>query len=243
MRGLLSACLAVLAVVSACGGRLVKSDSDEQTGATANAGGTESSTGATMGRGGATGAGASGNRAGQASGGALGRAGAASGGATSVAGASSMGGTPCGCDPIACGAGFVTVPNADGCCYHCECRPMLCPGIACASGSHLEVQPGLCCPTCVQDDCVKQRASYQDFKKQLLDKYAYGCMTANDCTVYYDKSACGAACGDVVWKGALDNLRTNLEGYAQQNCSERCAVPVPPCDPPAAPSCIAGRCE
>lgn len=237
MRASSLARFAVLVALSgACGGRLVKSGTDEESGAAAN-GGADASSGAPP----STGAAGHSSRAGQSNGGAVGRAGA--GGATATAGTTSAGGA-CACDSIACGIGFETIPNVDGCCYHCECNAKLCPGIACASGSHLETPPDQCCPVCLQNDCATQRQGYQDFKKQLLDKYAYGCMTADECTVYYDNNACGSDCGSVVWNGALDNLKSNLEGYAQQNCSVKCAGPVPPCDPsPMTGSCVNGRCQ
>jgi putative FmdB family regulatory protein len=50
----------------------------------------------------------------------------------------------CACPPILCPVGYVTVPNVDSCCFHCEsaCNNVACPGIACASGSHLEQAAG-----------------------------------------------------------------------------------------------------
>jgi hypothetical protein len=170
-------------------------------------------------------------------------AGSASGGSVSSAGTASTGGTVCVCPAILCDMGSLPVPNADGCCYHCECNAKLCAAVACPSGSHLETPPGQCCPVCLQDDCAEQRARYFDFKRQLLEKYAYGCSTASDCTLYYDQSACGADCGSVVWSGALENLQSNLQSYASQNCSAKCMSPVPPCGVASPPTCFNGRCE
>lgn len=222
----------------------MRSGTDEETGATTSTAGTDSGSGATTSTGGTGHAGSGSSRAGTGSGGALGKAGTGSGGAAAVGGTSSTGGAACACDPILCvEPGFLTVPDADGCCYHCECEPRACPGVACGSGSHLEVKAGQCCPVCVQDDCVKQRASYQEFKQQLVEKYSYGCTTDSECTRFYDKSPCSFGCGDVVTTASLGNLSMNLGSYSQQNCSERCQTPVPPCAPPIAPVCFNGRCQ
>ena len=55
--------------------------------------------------------------------------------------------------------------------------------------------------------------------------------SASDCTVYYDKNSCDIDCGSVVWDGALGNLMSNLDSYAQQVCSPMCMHPIPPCAP------------
>lgn len=213
MRGRFTVCLGVLlALAGACGGRFVKSGTDEGTGGTSNRGGTGSGAGAS---------------------------------AVGVAGSVSTGGAPCACDPIVCTlVGFQLVPNTNGCCYQCQCNPKLCPAIACGSGSHLEVQPGQCCQTCIMDDCAQQRAGYQQLKQALVEKYSsLGCMTANDCTVYYEKNQCSIGCGIVMPSAAIGNLDDNLQGYAQQNCSPTCPNTVPPCDAPQPPVCVNNRCE
>lgn len=240
MRGWLITGLVALAGVSgACGGRLVESGSLGESGAGA---GGSTSTGATASSGGASTGGAT-SSGGQGRGGSRSRGGASAGGALGTAGSIAIGGAPCACDPIACGSGFVPVPDPSGCCFHCECDRKSCPAVDCPPGSHLEAAPDQCCPLCVQDDCAQQQATYGNFKAQLLEKYAYGCSSSADCTVYYDNNNCGADCGSAVWVGALGNLQTNLQSYAQQTCSPSCAFPVPPCVPPQQPLCISGRCQ
>jgi hypothetical protein len=238
MRGYFCSCLVVLVGLSgACAGRSIRSGTDDGTG------GTDMGSGATTTTGGTGHAGTGSSRAGNGSGGTLGKAGTGFGGSVAVAGTTSTGGAACVCDTAPCiMPGFLPVPDPGGCCYHCECEPRACPGVACAFGSHLEVKAGQCCPVCVQDDCAKQRDSYLDFKRQLLEKYQYGCTTDAECTLFYDKSPCSVGCGAPVWTGALGNLQSNLESYSQQNCSDRCQAPVPPCDAPAAPTCLSGRC-
>ena len=244
MRRSLFGCLTALLVLSgACAGRSIKGGADDENGGAMTVAGTNSGSGGTsnIGAAGRTG---NGGRAGQGSGGALGRAGAASGGTVGVAGGTSVAGAPpCGCDPVACGDGFQPVPNGNDCCFTCVCNPKFCPGVACPPGSHSEVQPGQCCPVCVQDDCVKQRASYQAFQSQLGEKYSYGCTTANDCSVFYDKSPCDTTCGIIVASENLENLRSNLESYSQQTCSNRCAGATRPCPPGVVLTCAQGRCQ
>jgi hypothetical protein len=234
-----------LVLSGACAGRSIKGGADDENGGATTAAGTPASSGGTTNTGAAGRTAGHGGRAGQGSGGTLNRAGAAAGGAVGVAGSTAEAGAPLcgGCDPIACGDGFRPVLNADGCCFHCECSPLFCPLVACPSGSRLETQPGQCCPTCFQDDCAQQRASYRDFESQLVEKYSYGCVAAKDCSVYYDKSPCGTACGVIVATQNLENLRRNLEGFSQQNCSSQCAGPTPPCDPPSVITCAQGRCQ
>jgi hypothetical protein len=251
MRARLALCIALPVFVSAaCGGRLIENGNDyggsTGTGGTSSDGAT-SSTGATSHRGGRAGVGGAVSTGGKATGGSFSNSsGTSAGGAVATAGAFSTGGR-CACDPIfACPPGYLTVPNADGCCSHCEslCNNVMCPGIACASGSHLEQAPGQCCPNCVPDSCAVQQKSYQDFRQQLVDKYSsLGCMTNSDCTVYYEKNQCAVGCGIAMPSAALANLDGNLQSYAQNNCSPNCVIPTPPCDGNPTPICLHGLCE
>ncbi len=248
MRARFAACLvALVAIPAACGGRLISTEADGEAGSSSSHGGSHAS-GATANNGATTNIGATGSYGASSSlGGTPNVAGTtASGGFIGIAGTTSVTCPPC--PLIACPGGFVQVTNPDGCCYHCECNPMLCPGIGCASGSHLETRPGECCPGCApdqdQDQCGKQQAVYQDFKKQLVEKYSsYGCKTSNDCTVYYEKNQCGVGCGIVISSAAFNNLDSNLQSFAQQNCSPQCMRPIPPCEAPAGPFCFNGRCQ
>ncbi len=248
MHARFAACLlALVAIPVACGGRLISTETDGQSGASSSYGGSQAS-GATASTGATNNTGATGSYAASSSvGGGPSYAGTTTvyGGSVGIGGTGPIGCGPC--PPIQCPTfGAQAVPNPDGCCYHCECNPMLCPGIACGSGFHLEMLAGECCASCVQDpnDCSKQQALYQDFKKQLVEKYSsYGCKTANDCTVYWDKNQCGAGCGVVMPTAAIPNLDTNLQSYAAQNCSPKCPFVVPPCEAPAGPFCFNGRCQ
>lgn len=254
MRAGLAGCIAVLVAISgACGGRLVKGGEDDGFGADTGTGG-GSSSGATTSRGATSSTGARTGTGGTVSAGgkstgiggkSTGVGGSPAGGTFGVAGTPGSGGA-CACPIIDCAPGYKLVPNANGCCYHCEslCQEVACPGIACGSGSHLEQLPGQCCPACVQDSCEAQRKNYQSFRQQLIDKYSsLGCMTNSDCTIYYEKTQCGVGCGIVMPSAAINNLDSNLQSYAQTSCSPGCMNPIPPCDAPAPPVCFKGWCE
>ena len=212
----------------ACGGRSVDPGDDYGDGAT-NAGGKATGTG-----GKATGSG--------------GKATGVGGKTTGVGATSSVGGggplcTDIPCLNIACGPNQVRVPTPDGCCEYClnTCPP--CSSVACGSGSHLEIPPGACCATCVQDSCADQLEGYQQLRSQLLDKYgSLGCMVNADCTTWYEKNNCKVGCGMAMPVAGIGNLESNLQSYAQQNCSPSCMVGTPGCAPSASPVCVKGQC-
>lgn len=226
----------LMATFGACSGRYVETGTDNTTAGSSNRGGTRSFSGSAS-TGATTNSGTTGSVG---VGGATGYAGAGIG----FAGSAATGGA-CACDASACPPGFRPVPDPNGCCFYCEsiCN-VACPEIGCGPGSHLETRPGQCCPVCVVDDCNQQRSLYQDFKKQLVDKYSsFGCMTANDCTMYYEKNQCEAGCGIVMPIAGIAFLDDNLQNYAQQNCSANCSISVPPCAPLPPPRCLNNRCQ
>ena len=229
-------------ISAACGGRLVERGGDGGDGATSPGGTTSTGTGARPSGNGAT------TSAGGTSTGTAGTAIGFGGKTSGVSGATSMGGGAL-CPDIpckfqACGPNQARVPTPDGCCFYCEnvCPP--CPGIACASGSHLEMIPGACCPTCVQDSCEDQLRGYLELREQLYEKYSsLGCMVNQDCTTYYEKNNCSVGCGVAVSVQAVNYLDSNLQSYAQQTCSPSCMLGTPGCGPTALPVCIKGRCQ
>jgi hypothetical protein len=96
----------------------------------------------------------------------------------------------------------------------------------------------------VQDSCEKQRAIYQDFRRQLIEKYSFnGCMVDSDCSIYYEKNQCALGCGIPMPTAALSNLESNLQSFAQQTCSAMCPLDIPPCVPPNTPRCVFGTCQ
>jgi hypothetical protein len=242
---LISSLMLFVALFGACGGRLVKGEGDDGvSGSTSNGasdGEGASSNGATSSSGGASSSGAR-----PSTGGVPSRAGGpAMGGSFGTSGTSPTGGA-CACPAIECGPNARPVPNPDGCCYHCEsgCSQVMCPAIACGSGSHPEMVPGQCCLICIQDSCEQQRAIYQDFRRQLVEKYSFnGCMIDSDCSVYYEKNQCGVGCGIPIPTSTISNLDSNLQSFAQQTCSAMCPIYVPPCEPTASPICINGMCR
>jgi hypothetical protein len=154
-------------------------------------------------------------------GGTSGRAGSTSvGGTTSVAGsfgtAASGGVCVCHVDPN-CGPTLRAVPNAAGCCQHCELDPMQCAAV---------------------------EQGYQTFRAQVMQKYqALGCRSDSDCGLFDDP--CGAAsCGTPLLASQLVEVTEMLDSYALAN---RCGLcprpPVPPCDFTPAPKCVMSRCQ
>ena len=206
MQGRLIRLLVPLCWALACGGRFAQSSAgdDDDDSPPGQAGSAPSRSGSSN-RGGSSGLSGAHNGGTQAVGGGLG-----------TSGTTAAGGATCNCDPIACSPGFFAVPDANGCCYHCE----------------LDLK-----------SCEVQRQSYITFREQLLSRYSYGCMTASDCAIYYDKNYCGAtSCGFPIVVSNYMNLVTNLETFAKA-CTRACPpAPEPPCAPSAL-ECISGMCQ
>ena len=161
---------ALVVLAGACGGRFDQRGDDGASSANGGAAAASSSAHGGTGHGGtATGTGGS---SAVAHGGSPGKASGGTGGAFTTGGTSPGG--PCLCDQMACGPNMQPVPNANGCCFHCEsiCQNAMCPGIACASGSHIQQSPEQCCPTCVSNSCSVQHTGYEADRQQLLDKYS-----------------------------------------------------------------------
>lgn len=238
MRAKVIPCLMLcVALFGACGGRLVRGEGGEGASGSTSSGASDGdgATAGTTSSGGASLGGAPVGRAGT----------SAMGGSFGTAGSSAAGGG-CACPAIQCGANARPVPNPDGCCFHCEsaCSQVMCPTTACGAGSHPEMVPGQCCSICLQDSCERQRALYQELRKQLIEKYSFnGCMVDSDCGIYYEKNQCAIGCGIPIPTSALINLDSNLQSFAQQTCSAMCPPEIPPCDPPAFVGCINGMCR
>jgi hypothetical protein len=232
MRRRVSWLLVPLAWALACGSRFEQtipgSDGDAGSTSTGQGGSSQSRAGApsrggtgqtgkagTSGRGGT---GQTGKAGAPASGGAFGTAGTfGTGGAFPIAGTFSMGGS-CACDGMGCGPGYLPVPNANGCCYHCE----------------LDLK-----------SCEVQHQNYLAFRQQLVDKYqSIGCNVSSDCSIYYEKNVCGVACGIPIANSVLKDLDANLSSYAQMACNAACPpAPQPPCPPASPPECWKSYCQ
>ncbi len=230
MRGAFASVLAMVVLAAACGGRYA-SEGD--------------------GSGGSNSGGQSSNHAGK---------GSAQAGKTNVGASSSVGGgapvgatgntagTGCFCPEIGCGPGFVPQPSPDGCCDICvplDCSQVMCPGIGCPSTGHLEFPPNQCCPICVPGNCDQQRASYFEFRGQLVEKYgSIGCMKDSDCGLLYEGNACGTNCGAIALPLLyLQDASVNLTTFADSTCTACPPEPVPPCEPALPPVCFNGRCQ
>jgi len=200
--------VATVLVVASCGGRYLEAGDTSYD----VAGGPNATGGSASQAGGKSGTG--GSKAGRAGAGSVGGTTASTGGtAGGKAGASGGGG--CACDPIGCAPGYRRVPNADGCCYHCE-----------------------------KDDsmCDVARQDYAQFRAAVVAKYnSLGCRIDSECTVYYDSNACGSSCGVPVPAAFLQEVDSILTGYT--TCNDCPPVPIPPCEPPALPRCVANRCQ
>ncbi|MEO7034358.1 MAG: hypothetical protein ABI548_10715 [Polyangiaceae bacterium] len=237
-------CLLALGVLfaSACGGR---SSSD------ASGDGLSGSAGTSTGRAGSSSAGAS----------SLPGAGASSlpgAGASSLpgAGASSLpdagaGGAPdvCNgvdCPDIVCPSNTAPVIWAGNCCPSCQstCMPACTP---CPVDTRA-VSSGACCPSCVSDmppppSCDTGKTTYAVLRAQMLDKYAHGCVTDQDCVALAPSNRCEPGCGyAAVLATNLDNFNGNLSSQANLECVSCPTLPVPPCVPPQPPVCLNGAC-
>jgi hypothetical protein len=133
---------------------------------------------------------------------------------TSNAGGPMMGGD-CACDPIACGPGYKTVPK--GCCWECV----------------IDVAA-----------CERQRQQYVDFRAETISNQSMnGCMIDADCGLFEDRTGCSPTCPFVIPNSARRGIDDRLYNFAQMTCNRDCPAPsVPPCVPPSAPVCEAGRC-
>jgi hypothetical protein len=138
-------------------------------------------------------------------------------GGTSAAGTGGAGTSPiCPCDPIACGPGYVEVPNDDGCCFHCER---------------------------VVDACELQTEAYLAYRDELIAKYSsFGCMQASDCLAFYIQNKCDDSCMLTV-TGARRAVVDGLNNYATGSCNDTCfPYPKPDCGLPPPTVCSNGRC-
>ena len=218
-----------LGVFVACGGRSIQGGDEGEAGASSgghNQGGTKTSAA------GRTGAGGSVSQAG------VNQGGVATAGTTAAGGA-------CTCSAIGCPLNSRPVPNPDGCCFHCESDcPPACPGVACGSGSVLRMLPGDCCPRCIEDVCVTQHDVYHAIQSELVNKYgSISCTDSSECTTYFENNACSSGCGIPIAISIVASLDSNLQNAAASICTPDCKLPVPPCGPTPAPSCIDNRCQ
>jgi hypothetical protein len=189
-----------------CGGRYLETGetSYEVAGGTSSVGGSVSTQG-----------GKSSGSAGKAPGGkgGAGAGGNAKGGTmnTGVAGS-------CACDPIACAPGYSPVPNAGGCCFHCEVDLAR---------------------------CATARENHAQFRRQVIEKYSsLGCQVDSYCSLYYEMNQCGSFCGVAMPTRLLKELDAVLNADAEQNCWADCPpIPTPPCEPPSVPLCRDGVCR
>ena len=124
----------------------------------------------------------------------------------------------CGCGPGGCATGYVAVPNADGCCFHCE-------------------------PESV---CEEQRRLYVEFREATFEEQleSGGCETSDDCVLFDDQTGCSPTCSYAIPRNTRRAIDDRLYAYAEKNCSADCPPqPTPPCDPRPSPECVMGVCQ
>ncbi|HEY2409556.1 MAG TPA: hypothetical protein VGI10_26310 [Polyangiaceae bacterium] len=119
-----------------------------------------------------------------------------------------------------------------------------CISIACASGSHLETEPGMCCPSCVPDSstCADGQSQYAMLRSELLTPDTSACMADGDCTFLYEPAACGYPCVSALintWSGP--SIQQKLNAFGQTACAS-CSSLSPPCPLLPATACCNGRC-
>lgn len=178
------------------------------------------------------------------------------GGSSAPAGASSKGGAAqggqptsggaCACAGVDCKPGYEPVPTPNGCCFTCE--PVGCPeepcGVrSCPPGYYLATPPGACCPTCQLDTCANARDDYLQYSRRVIEKYnTLGCMSDQECGLYYEKNSCNLSCGAPMPWNAFESLDQDLQAYAKI-CDSCPFHDVPPCAPTPQPRCLYGRCQ
>jgi hypothetical protein len=223
----------------ACGGRyeqIIEGDDQPDGGSTAAAGttssigGSSSSKAGSSSRGGTTGKAGSSGRAGSSS-----KAGGSGRGGTSgVAGSTSIGGTTssagsigtagsgsiCICAEPSCAPFFRAVPNADGCCDHCEVD---------------------------RAECAMAQQGYLTYRDQILQKYgSLSCVSDSDCGQLFEKNECGVPlpCTVSLSNSQIMVVTQILDTYAQANCSSACPQRIPPpCPVVTPPRCLMSRCQ
>jgi len=222
----------------ACGGRYEQTieGDDQPNGGSATAAGTTSSIGGSTGKaGGSSRAGSSGKAGSSGRAGSSGKAGGSGRGGTSgVAGSTSLSGTTgvagslgtaaaggiCICAEPSCPPPLRAVPNANGCCDHCEADPT---------------------------ECAMATQGYLTYTEQILNKYqALSCMSDSDCGSLFDKNECGVAfgCGEPLLNSQIMVVMQELDAYARMNCSFACPPRAPPpCPVMLSPKCVMNRCQ
>jgi hypothetical protein len=124
----------------------------------------------------------------------------------------------CGCDPRECGAGYVTVPNPDGCCYGCQ----------------LDLNA-----------CAEGQRQYVDFRAKLIQENVdRGCNVSEDCGTFEDLTGCSPTCAFAIPNNSRRGIDDRLYAFAEMTCNPDCPSPsIPPCAPRPAPTCVMGRCQ
>ncbi|MEO8917630.1 MAG: hypothetical protein ABI488_09410 [Polyangiaceae bacterium] len=187
-----------------------------------------------------------------------GRSGSSSAGASSLPGAgasslpgSSAGGAPNACDGVDCpdivcpnNTALMIVPG--NCCQ--TCVSTCSQACVCAAGTHPVVRLNGCCPACEQDiqmtpSCDTGKTTYAGARAQMLDKYAHGCSTDQDCVALAPSNRCEPGCGyAAVLATNIGNFNGNLSSKANTECVSCPTVPIPPCVAPQPPVCLNGAC-
>lgn len=239
-------------LLGACGGRYQTIVEDDAASGRSSGGGPSAGRGgsvSSLAGSGVGGSGIAGSASAGASIGGTSMGGASSAGASSSAG--SGGGTDCRMmkcsNPTKCLGGQEPIPVPGQCCVtKCSACP-LCPSLNCPAGYHLETAASDCCPHCAPDNnvgfCQKGQQEYALQREQMVEKYSYGCASSSECVMVAPVNACEQGCSyAAVWYGISDSFEANLLNLADMNCSTCMKMPIPPCAPPSAPSCVNGRC-
>ncbi|MFO0759062.1 MAG: hypothetical protein U0359_21400 [Byssovorax sp.] len=103
---------------------------------------------------------------------------------------------------------------------------------ACASAQPVEGGGG---------DCATKRTAIIDRVNKVLEQQL-ACSTAADCVSIGYGNSCFDACSRSVSKAGVDAVNAALKSPENNECAG-CPVVAPPCAPPSAPACVAGKCQ
>ncbi len=140
----------------------------------------------------------------------------------------------------------LVVQPANECCATCLSNPCpTCGAIFCEAGTHAETLLGECCAQCVTDPpnaCEEGQTSYASLRSQLIEKYSsVKCNNSAECEIVTENNACAWTCGNPIAITMVNNLKSNLDSNAAQQCAS-CAAPPPVMCEKMVPACFNGKC-
>lgn len=114
---------------------------------------------------------------------------------------------------------------------------------ACGGQTPREVETGQSNAGTDANACEAGKQKYLAQREQVLQKAsASGCQTDADCGTLSEVNACVSTCGTITSKAGIEAATSELNGFAQNACGSCPPIPIPPCAPPGAVTCVQGQC-